>query len=64
MPGLNGAEVAARVRQIRPDQKILMVSGHYDSVLLGAAGGNIPVLKKPFDGDTLLRHVLQVFEGN
>ena len=53
MPGLNGAEVAARVRQTRPKQKILMVSGHYNSALLRAAGGNIPVLKKPFDGETL-----------
>ena len=60
MPGLNGAEVAARARHMGPDQKILMVSGHYDSVLLDAAGGDIPVLKKPFDGETLLRYVSQV----
>ena len=64
MPGLNGAEVAARVRQMRPDQRILMVSGHHDSVLLNTVGGNIPVLKKPFDGETLVRHVSQMFEGN
>lgn len=64
MPGLNGAEVAARVRQTRPKQKILMVSGHYNSALLRAAGGNIPVLKKPFDGETLVRHVSQAFEGS
>lgn len=32
MPGLNGAEVATRIRQARPDMPIVMLSGYADEV--------------------------------
>ncbi|MDI1290699.1 MAG: response regulator, partial [bacterium] len=57
MPGLNGAEVARRARELRPHQKLLMVSGHMDSVLLDEAVYDVPVLRKPFDARTLAQQV-------
>ncbi len=53
MPGLNGAEVAAMARRARPTQRILIVSGHFDGAMLDAAGPDMPVLRKPFDGPAL-----------
>ncbi|HQT53949.1 MAG TPA: response regulator, partial [Phenylobacterium sp.] len=53
MPGLNGAEVARRARQMRPHQKLLVVSGHLDSVALEGAIEGVAILQKPFDGPTL-----------
>ena len=63
MPGLNGAEVARRARQMRPHQKLLVVSGHLDSVALGAIEG-VAVLQKPFDGPTLALRVAEVLRGS
>ena len=60
MPGLNGAEVARRAREMRPDQKLLIVSGHMDKVVLDSAVDDIPILRKPFDGPTLARRVALV----
>jgi signal transduction histidine kinase/CheY-like chemotaxis protein len=63
MPGANGAEVAARIRQIRPKQKMLIVSGHLDTDALVAQAGDIPILAKPFDGEALVAFVLSVLRG-
>lgn len=60
MPGMNGAEVARRARELRPDQKLLIVSGYLDDVELAALVADVPVLKKPFDGPTLALRVAQV----
>lgn len=60
MPGLNGAEVARRAREARPHQKLLMVSGHMDSVLVADAVSDVPVLRKPFDAGTLVQQVAEI----
>ena len=60
MPGLSGAEVARRARDMRPDQKLLIVSGHMDTVMLDSAVADVPVLRKPFDGQALARRVAEV----
>lgn len=64
MPGMNGAEVARRAKDIRPEQKILIISGHLDNVLLDAVVADIPILKKPFDGATLARRVTEVLRSS
>ena len=63
MPGMNGAEVARRARQMRPHQKLLVVSGHLDSVALEGAIAGVAVLRKPFDGPTLALRVAEVLKG-
>lgn len=63
MPGLNGAEVAQRARKMRPHQKLLIVSGHMDSVLLDAVASDAPVLRKPFDARMLSRQVAMILSA-
>jgi DNA-binding NarL/FixJ family response regulator len=42
MPGLTGYDLAEKVRQIRPDVKVLLVSGREDE------DKRFPLLRKPF----------------
>jgi signal transduction histidine kinase/CheY-like chemotaxis protein len=46
MPGMNGAEVAIKAREIRPDLPIIFVSGFSDTVALDAISHAV-VLRKP-----------------
>ena len=45
MPGMDGAELARKVRKLRPETAILMITGYTGS---GAAVPNLPRLSKPF----------------
>ena len=56
MPALDGIELARCLRQLRPDVKVLHMTGSSAARLdkLGSAGG---VLQKPFAYGTLLRGV-------
>jgi len=56
MPGLDGLEVLARLRELRPDLPVVMVSGHgdIDTAVLAVKKGAYDFLKKPFDNDRLL----------
>lgn len=64
MPGLNGREAAARVRELFPAAKVLYMSGHTEDVAIrrGAFEPGTAFIQKPFTGDQLaarLRHVLE-----
>jgi PAS domain S-box-containing protein len=49
MPGMNGAEVAGRVRTKRPELPIVFASGFSDSAaIVAAVGESASLLKKPF----------------
>ena len=52
MPGMNGAELASRLRRTRPGLPILIITGYADPDRL-TAGWDGPVLAKPFDFETL-----------
>jgi CheY-like chemotaxis protein len=45
MPGMDGAALAQRVREVQPDLPILIITGYADS---GGAGLELPSLAKPF----------------
>ncbi|WP_205481437.1 response regulator [Sphingomonas arenae] len=48
MPEMNGAELASQARKLRPDMKLLFITGFADSAAIDrAVGGNARVLKKP-----------------
>jgi CheY-like chemotaxis protein/two-component sensor histidine kinase len=48
MPGMNGAEVAERALELRPDVKLLFITGYFDSDAVDrAVEGRAKVLKKP-----------------
>ena len=55
MPGLSGKQVLARLRQIRPELRVLLVSGYSDndSASPFASGGPTAFLQKPYTRDSL-----------
>ena len=49
MPGMNGAEVAKRIRQLRPDLPIIFASGYSETAAISAVtSARSRVLHKPF----------------
>jgi|GEM_PF-1943189 len=56
MPGMNGVELADRLKAVRPDMAVLFISGYGDSELIrrGLAAGNAQLLLKPFGTGELL----------
>ena len=63
MPNLGGRELAERISTIRPDIKVLFMSGHTEDVLLkeGVKAGR-PFLQKPFAPSDLARKVREVLD--
>ena len=55
MPVMDGAALIREGRKLRPEVKFLMVTGYSDSEAVTAACPDTPVLRKPFDGETLRR---------
>jgi two-component system, cell cycle sensor histidine kinase and response regulator CckA len=63
MPNVGGNELAQRLRQVRPQIKVLFMSGYPDHPALarGGVGAQTTVLQKPFSLDMLayeIRHLL------
>ena len=63
MPGLSGAEIAARVLAERPDQPILFVSGYSETEAVRRVAPDAPLLPKPFRGDALAKAVRSALRG-
>lgn len=63
MPGMNGAEVADRIRADHPDLLVVFASGYSDSAaIIESIGPSATVLKKPFridDLDSALRKAVR-----
>jgi len=63
MPETNGRELAERARVLRPDLKVLFVSGYVDRGIKDeSAGGSCAFLEKPFTAESLLSAV-EAFSG-
>ena len=65
MPGMQGKEVAERVRGLQPDIAILFMSG-YTQGLLGAQGilePGINLIEKPFTGTSLLKKLREILNA-
>lgn len=64
MPGIDGKELAARVRQLRPALRVLYISGYSDDILTrdGQFDDDIALLEKPFSGDDLALAVRAVLD--
>jgi two-component system cell cycle sensor histidine kinase/response regulator CckA len=65
MPEMNGRELASRLAGVRPEMKVLFMSGYTDDAFgaLGASDPRINLLQKPFALDVLLRAVREVLDG-
>lgn len=48
MPGLNGAQLLARVALLRPGLPALIITGYADSAEMELLGAGVEVLRKPF----------------
>ena len=65
MPTMNGLEFLAVVKQLRPDIRVLMISGHANEALIARAleAGAADFIPKPFDRDKFMstvRHGLEL----
>jgi PAS domain S-box-containing protein len=61
MPGLRGDEVASRVLALRPETRVLYMSGYADDTI-DRALVSAPLLEKPFSGDAFARSVREALE--
>jgi len=57
MPEINGRELAERARVLRPDLKILFVSGYVDRGIKDESNSSCAFLEKPFTAESLLSAV-------
>jgi PAS domain S-box-containing protein len=65
MPGMTGRELVDRLAPLRPDMKVLYMSGYTDDVALDHAGGKsgVAFLPKPFSPDSFIRKVGELLTG-
>ena len=63
MPGMNGREMAAKLAPIRPEMKVVYMSGYSGFTHAGLADSEISLLSKPFTREKLLRKVRETLES-
>jgi PAS domain S-box-containing protein len=64
LPGINGREIAKRVGSLRPDVKVLFMSGYTDDALIHSHGfeESLAFLQKPFSSVALGAKVREVLD--
>ncbi|HWY55059.1 MAG TPA: response regulator [Terriglobales bacterium] len=64
MPNIGGRELAHRLTPLRPEMKVLFMSGYSEQSALDidATSQSAPVLQKPFSLDALARNVRRVLD--
>jgi signal transduction histidine kinase/CheY-like chemotaxis protein len=65
MPNMGGRDLATRLRQARPDLKVIFMSGYTDDVLLrtGALSPGMSFLQKPLRPDALAAKVREALDA-
>jgi CheY-like chemotaxis protein len=66
MPSMGGRELVDRLRERRPDLKVIFTSGYADSALLhrGVLDSSTRFLNKPFTAEALMRKARRVLDGD
>jgi PAS domain S-box-containing protein len=66
MPGMNGRELAQRVAEIRPNTKVLYMSGYTENVIghNGTLDAGVRLLQKPFTLQDLKAKVREVLDSS
>ena len=64
MPVMGGLELAAELRKLRPEMRVLFISGYTDDVVIlgNQSKTNTAFLKKPFNFDTLRSRIEALIE--
>jgi signal transduction histidine kinase/ActR/RegA family two-component response regulator len=64
MPGMNGSELAQRLKEFRPDLRVVCMSGYTDTTILhrDVLKSGAAFLQKPFSPDMLARRVREVLD--
>lgn len=65
MPEINGRRLAERMATVRPNMRVLYMSGHTASVVapLGILEPGVAFLQKPFSPDMLARRIREVLDS-
>jgi FixJ family two-component response regulator len=65
MPNVSGQELAQRITTLRPETKVLYISGYTSGVLrrLQTSNPETAFLQKPFTRETLICQVRQMLDG-
>jgi two-component system, cell cycle sensor histidine kinase and response regulator CckA len=66
MPGMSGVELAPQIMALRPDIKVILMSGYRDDhILLNAAlNPNTPFFHKPFTLEDLVKKIHELLKGS
>jgi len=66
LPGVSGREIAKRVCSLRPEVKVLFMSGYTDDSMIHRQGfdRSVAFLPKPFSSTTLATKVREVLDGD
>ncbi|MBH0202927.1 MAG: response regulator [Nitrospira sp.] len=62
MPGMSGTELARHLRVIKPELKLLFISGYTDDVGIGAGDPASAFLQKPFTPEALANSVRELLD--
>ena len=65
MPEMNGYELYQNLQDLKPDLKVLFMSGYPEDMIgeHGVLDENIPFINKPFSLESLIRKVREVLDG-